>query len=403
MSVPAKVAAIRKGIPLVSEVGRFFFRDHGVIVHALGPLLRDFGRTAGKDVAALTRAFDRCVASGSESAFRTADAAANRLKALARKLPPTDQQSVLIELERQMQTLQNKRDQFGKLFSESMQEAKGAQKAAGAVASTAAKAKDADEVISKLGEVIAARSGADSAVAAIWNTFRRYAPLQSAGVRAAAEYAAQNARKIKTLLGNGKMTSELWGHLVAIRGHLGEEYALANRIWRSKTDDLIRDAESYAKDLGKGYEVHYLTQAEHNIQLNGLEGPDAVVAIIHPDTKEFYFYATIQVKTADTSKGLHQIADGLARTAGKKGAGGAMVPNVSLILEGEEVAFTAARNPAFTETFYIINAAESSIPVDDVRLLGEYGIHATELQLDMSVDQFTHLALDIMEAAAKSL
>jgi hypothetical protein len=402
MSASAEIAAIRKGIPLTSKVGAFFFRNHGVVIHVLGPLLRDFGKPAANDIAVLTRAFERCVESSSASAFRAAESAASRLRALADKLPPADRQSVLIEIERQMQTLQNKRNEFGKLFAESMQETKATGKVAGFVASALGKAKDADQVIATLGEVIAARSAAEPAIAAVWKSFRRYVPLQSVGVRAAAGYAAEHAPKIKALLAKGKMTPELWGHLVKIRGFLGEEYALANRIWRSKADDLMRDAQKFASRRGEGYEVVYLTQADHRIELNGLEGPDAIIAIIHREKREFFFHSTIQVKTADTSKGLDQIADGISRTAGKRGGGAVSVPNVSMVLEGEPMIFTAARDPALTESFYLINASESMIPVDDALLLEQYGIRATELQLDMSVDQFTHLSLDIMEAASKA-
>jgi hypothetical protein len=406
MNVSAKVNAIRKGVPLVGEVGAFFFRNHGVVIHVFGPLLRDFGVLAGKDIAILTRAFNRAAQSGSEAAFRAAEAAAGRLRKLVVKLPQADQQSVAIELERRMQTLNQKRDEFGKLFAEEVQDAKRAKKAAKTLASAESalrKSLDADKLIAKLGEVRAARGAADPAVDAVWKAFESVVdPLVSAGVRDAATYAAQHSDKIKKLLKDGKLTQELWGYLVKIRGALGEDYALGNAVWHKKRDELLGEAAKHALQMGDGYEVRYLTQLDHGIKLNGGEGPDALIAIIHPDKKEIYFYATVQAKTADTSEALTQIVDGIARSGGKKGAAAVPVATVNLNLDGDLMVLTASRNSSFTESFYLINASESTIPTNDLLLLQQSGIRATELQLDMTVDQFTHLALDVMEAAAKA-
>ena len=172
-------------------------------------------------------------------------------------------------------------------------------------------------------------------------------------------------------------------------------------MWISERDKLISDAKEVAAQMGEGYEVHYFTQLEHNIKI-GQEGPDAVVAIIHRDKGEIYFHSTAQVKTADTSKALDQTIETLRRLADKKGSDTDLIPNVSVTLEGKELRLTAARNPTFTEQFYIINAANSSIPKAQVDLLKQMGMRVKELQLDMTVEQFTHLTLDMVEAAIKS-
>jgi hypothetical protein len=411
--VAAGVAKARKGVRLTSELGFFQFFSHGRAIQVFGPLLRNLDKNIGRDIVALQRAFGRCSVSSSEAAFRLAEDAAGRLRTQAAKLRPAEQQVVLVEIDRQMQTLQNKRNGFGKLFAEDVEEAARKKAAATAVAratSALEKTKDADKLIAHLGDVIAAHRFAEDAVAEIWSAFLRYGGMQSPGVRKAAEYVAGRPQKIKALIESGALSEELWGHVRRVVGFMGEDYGLLNPVWLNRSDELMKAAEGAAKQLNDllpaakagGYEVRYLTQLDHTIRINGREGPDAIIAIFHPERKEFYFFATIQVKTANTSEGLVQVVDGLFRSAGKTGDSGKLVPFVEFVLDGEPLAFPLSRNPAVTESFHVINAAGSMIPPEDVDLIRRIGMQVTELKFDMSVDQFVHMALDFMEAAARA-
>ena len=65
--------------------------------------------------------------------------------------------------------------------------------------------------------------------------------------------------------------------------------------------------------------------------------------------------------------------------------------------------FLLAVNEKVETTYTVINAAGSRIPQPDLDELIRFGIEAEELKLDLSIEQLTHLAASLMDAAVNAL
>ncbi len=350
------------------------------------------------------RAFLRCFASGSEVSFRMADAAAMRLRKLIKLLPAREQDHCAIELERRMQTLNSKRDGFGRLLARSAESAT----AKTSTGPGRQKNKVADGILAIFGDLMDAAAKRDEPVFAIWRHFRKVVSPSSPAVRSALDYLAAHQAEIKALskasissvADRVKKLQALRGYLAKIRGELGEGYALLNKVWKGVVVSRILEAQRIASKLGPGYEVHYLTQLDNAIKVNQLEGPDALIVIINRKTKQAFFHTAAQVKTARTSEAVGQSVNDLLRSAGEQR--NTLVPTCEFTLNGRREIFTLGGHPLVETNRYIINATGSRIPAADLNVLQRLGHAVTEIELDMSVDQFTSLAISLLEAALKA-
>jgi hypothetical protein len=394
------------GVSKSKRLATFIFRQHGTAVRAFAPLLRSIAK-AEKEIALLERAFLRCLISGSEASFRTADAAATRLRKLIKRLPAQEQDQCAMELERRMQTLNNKRDGFGRLFVESVE--KSAVKASSRMRSVSAKKhlRLADQVLSAFGLLMDTAIKSEAAVGAVWKHFRKVVTPSSRAVRSAVEYLATHQEQIKALTrASAQSTASrlrriqaLRGYLVNVRGYLAEGYALLNKVWKGVVDTRLQEAEAIASKLGPGHEVHYLTQLDNGIHINvsGAQGPDALIVIVNRKTKQAYIHTFAQVKAARTSKAIGQTVKDQLRLAGEQI--NTLVPRLEFTLNGKLQHLTIDWHPLVEESIYVINAAGSRIPKADLDDLKRLGRAVTELELDISVDQFTRLAVSMLEAA----
>lgn len=389
------VQGLLRGVSKSRSVGRFLFREHGTVVRTFAPLLLRFGARAEKELMLCERAFLRCFASGSEVSFRMADAAATRLRKMIKRLPAREQDHCTIELERRMQTLNSKRDGFGRLLAQA------AESAAVKMSSGRRKKKNnlAEKILSVFGELMDAAAKRDRPVFAIWRHFRKVVSPSSSSVRSALDYLAAHQAEIKDAA-RVRNLQALWGYLAKIRGELGEGYALLNKVWKGVVDSRIQEAERIASKLGPGHEVHYLTQLDNAIKVNELEGPDALIVIINRKTKQAFFHTAAQVKTARTSEGVGQSVNDLLRSAGEQRY--TLVPTCEFTLNGKREIFTLGGHPLVETNRYIINATGSRIPSGDLYVLQSLSHAVTEFELDMTVDQFTLLAISLLEAALKA-
>lgn len=403
-----------RGVSKSRSLGTFIFRQHGETVRAFTPLLLRFGKEGGKKVKLLERAFNACLESGSEASFRIADHAAMRLRKLSNQLPEPEQSQVAIEIERRMQTLNNKRDGFGRLFAESAEEsmiAKAARKrlSSRVALATVKKTQLADRVLSVFGDLMRKADAEGAAVSLIYKHFQQVVEADSSSMKSAMQYAADHAEKMRDIveskiLSPAHRLQKLRGYLSKMRGDLGEGYGLLNKVWSGSIYKHLEEAEQIAIELNKlepGHEVHYLTQLDNKILVNGLEGPDALIVIVNRRSKKCYFHTKAQVKTATTSEGVKQSIHDLLRSAGEQRR--TAVPYVDFTLNGKREVFTLGADPLVQTNRYLINATGSTIPKVDIDKLKSLGEAVTELELDMSVDQFTLLAVSVIEAAIKAL
>jgi hypothetical protein len=407
---------ITRGSKVAAAVGEFGLRHHGVAVRAFEPLLARFGRRAGLDLLRVERALGAGLASGGDACAGEAWAALGRLSGLALKLPPGDEQiRVGIEIERRMQALLARDAGYAKAYAEASAEAaaklreKAARRALAAARRTGAKAPKitpAAKVIADLDAVVGDRAE----LRRLWAHFQRVVPPSSAAMARAAEVAAERADAVSAILRDRRLTpaertAAVWGHLSKVRGELGEGYALGNVPWRRLRDAERARVEAIAARLGPGLDVLSLTQLEHGVRINGSEGPDAVIVIVNRKQGVAYDPLRVQVKTADTSEAVDQTINDVLRSAGLEARTGPLptvVYEFRATSDGPIEHFVLSAHPDVETRNVIINAADASLPYADMARLRGMGLTVSEQTLDLSVEQFTHLAVSLMETALKA-
>jgi len=394
---------LRAGLELSAKLGRFVVQRRGIVIYAFEPLLRKYGKQAGSLIIRLESAFEIFMKSGSDASFSTAWKAYADLQKMALKLPMEEQIRVGLELEHRAQTLLIHQSDMASLWAESLEQTTKLR----AVAKGIQQDKPLHYVMASLKNLLKSAKKSQTTLYKTWELFTAVVSLNSPEVRAAMRSAADDAAEVKNLLRNKKLPAvlriqKLNGYMVKVRGALGEGYALLSKIWLKEKDVLLADANRIAASLGPGYEAHYVTQLEHAILLNGKEGPDALIVILNRETKEAILHTSAQVKTAKVSEAIEQTINDQLRGIGQEADKLFPLGSLELRLGKNSEAFVLSARGKIPVNRYIMNAAGGRLPAKDIRLLEELGGKVTEIELDMSVDQFTHLAITIMEAALKA-
>lgn len=427
--------AVHKGLSAFKEqglkamrLGSVSRRVLGVVFYTFGPLLRDFGTAAGRDIAILERACEITLQTGSNSTHGAAFKAIRRLLRLAAKLPVDEQLVAIVELERRMQTLWFRNREFGETLAKAAENERGAVTLARKASRKAVRAAAENERLLELAHEVnanfqrrahAARK-TNQQLYASFRRLRKAVPPMAHAMLDAARKAAQQAEKFRDLLKQyGKsqsveVLSQMWGIISGVRGSLGEGYALGCQVWRNQADYLLATAMNDANrltDAAHGgaraaaddvYEAVEILQAEHRLLLNGLEGPDSVIAIINPTRRRMIIRARVQVKTAAVSKAVEQTMNDDLRVAGHE-ALQSDLPTAEFIRNGKKEIYVLEVEPSVPEDLFVLDFGGSSVQPADLNQLAAAGKRADSIIMDMTVDDFTALSLEMLETAMDSI
>jgi hypothetical protein len=401
--------------PLTEAAVSVVVHAHGAELRPFAGLLARFGKAAARDVQMLHQVLSANTAVLTDGAIGQGWAAVKRLAEQARTLPAGPERTLAaIEVERAMQALLSRETDFVIAYTDALEHAaaelrqakaqqalKAAKGLLSAVTPTAA-----SQVLAHLAKELDAGA---PALKRLWQRYRSV-PGGPAGMLKAAGIAGERAQPMQAILrrrglGVAQRQSQLWGHLSKIRGELGEGYALGNKVWFTHRADQLARARGLANRLGPGHTVEYLTQAEHGLRLNGAEGPDAIVAIVNRAEKRLYDTMRAQVKVAEIGEGAAQSANDVLRSIGQERRGAQALSRYEFRLtpSGPAEAFALSSRPEVTTHLYLINAAGGRTPARDLAELKALGLPITTIALDMSVTQFTHLAVSMAESAIKLL
>ncbi|WP_369133612.1 hypothetical protein [Modestobacter sp. I12A-02662] len=396
---------------MAETTGRFVLRTHAAEVRPFAGLLVRFGKAAVRDVQILDEVLSLTRSAPSEAALGRGWSAVTRLAEKARSLPPGRERNLVgIEVERAMQALLARDADFAIGFTEAIEHAaaqlravraEAAIKAAGTLVRFPAPT-EGGKVLARLARRLDA---AAPELQRLWS--RLEAASESArSIQAAADAAAERAPAILKVLRERGLTSQqrlsqIWGHLSGIRGPLGEGYGLGNRVWLARRAEEMARARALAAAMGPGHTVEYLTQVANNLQVNGREGPDAMLLIVDQRARRTYNSMRAQVKVAAVSEGAQQSGNDVLRSLGVE-SGRVPVPATVTYTPGPgetPVTLLLSSHPEVRTRLHLINAAGSRIPEADIHALREFGFAIDELQLDLTVTHFTHLALSVAESA----
>lgn len=398
---------LRAGVKISAKLGRFIVQRRGIVIYVFEPLLRKYGKEAGRFISRLESAFEIFMESGSDASFRTAWNAYAKLQKLALKLPINEQVRVGIELERRAQTLLI--HQSNMIWLEHLEQpVKKTLKLSRAVKNGIQHDKEIHNVMASLKNLLKSARKNQTTLYKTWRLFTDVVSPNSPAVQSAMRDAAKYAPEVKEILRDTKLTAalrtqKLNGYMVTVRGKLGEGYALLSQMWLKEKDVLLADANRFAESLGPGYEARYVTQLEHAIVVNGArkEGPDALIVILNREDKIAILHTSAQVKTAKVSEAIEQTINDMSRSIGQEKDKLFLLGSLELRLGKNSEQFVLSAHGKLPVNRYIMTAAGGRLPAKDIKWLVELGDLVTEIVLDMSVDQFTHLAITIMEAALK--
>lgn len=411
---PRLAEAVRAG-EAGAAAAQTYVRSHGAALAPFVELVARFGKAALNDVVLLHQILGAPEAILAESALESGWAAAKRLLELAGKVP--DEAARVragIDVQRSMLALLSRQEDFAVSWTETI--TKAVLEGRGALADEALKlapqlAKSTAELVGAktLARLSADLPGASAELRGLWALLLKAVPQTDAGLLKAANLAAESAEPVRALLRrrgirSTERFSRLWGYLSAVRGAAGEAHALHDAVWLAvKSDELLR-AHKLAVALGPGFEVRYLTQAENLLMLNGREGPDAVIALVNRSRHELIDVTRAQVKIATLSEGAGQSANDLWRLIGQERAAAAGLPAVyTLTIDGVTESFVATARADVVPRIVLLNAAGSRIPKADLDVLAALGLEVTEGGLSLTVRQYTHLAISMIESAIKNL
>jgi hypothetical protein len=410
---PNQIGFALRGLLDVTTFGKFAVRTLGTLKITVQPfwfLIRLLPGTT-KDVDLLERACAMCARSGSESSFQLGYDAAQRLLKEARKLPPAQRDRVMYEIEARLNTLNARRQGFGKLVydagGDAASAAPSAGKAVGAAVARAKVAQASGKVLAELGKVTQGAKATGRPLFGIWRHFSKAVSGQSRRMREIAEYAAVNADAIKNVLKDRSRTAlqkrqALTGYLVKIRGDLLELYALSSERFKVMVlRGMTQRARAVAAKLGPDHKVLFLTQAEHGLTVNGSESADAMMLIVNRKTGVAIPFGRFQAKAANLSEGAAQLWQDMLRDAGMTTSGAAKVllPSISFELKGVRETFLLGGHPSVVTEMVLINAAGARHPAADVKLLETMGYAVSEFSTDLNLSGFTEIAIGFMEAA----
>ena len=198
------------------------------------------------------------------------------------------------------------------------------------------------------------------------------------------------------------------GHFVNIRGPIGEGHSLLDNTIAAERRALFEEAQQEALLLGPpGSHVPLdLNQVTHQLRFaDGQEGPDALQIIHDIPGQVGIWKAPFQVKVADDSEGVKQVVGDAFRSVGLLKQGGPVSP--VLIFKGpgqlEEVRLPLVVDPRVSRRAMVVNALDSTTPLRDRLELDLLGIPVDERKSLLTVAQFNHVTLPVLQSALAHL
>jgi hypothetical protein len=410
---PPTLGSILKAEPLTTAAAEVIVQSHAVELRPFASMLARFGKEAARDVTVLNRVLlvrntARLTDGQIARAWQAITGLAKRMRSLA---PGPERTLAAFELEQSMQSLLSRKTDYIVPWAEEIEAEVRALRDAASYAAVEA-AGNLVKATSSPGSHVLARLAADLEAAApeliqLWKRFAAVSGVDLARLRAAetaAKFAPAMSRILRDhTLGTVAARQALWGHISPVRGLLGEGYALASPVWTERLTIEIARANELAYRLGPGHAVEYLTQLEHGLRLNGREGPDAIVAIVNRGEKVMYDPARVQVKVASRSEAAVQgFGDEVRRVGQERDRElSSAWYEFSSSLSGSLEAFVVRSRPDIAPSLYLINAGGGRTPIADLAALRALSRSLTEIWLDFTVSQMTHLAISLCESAIK--
>lgn len=415
MSPPPRLGGVLRLGRAEAAVAQTVVRTHGSGLRPFADIISRFGAAALADVLTLTRTLHSPIGKLTDTALDEGWVAARRLFALVRKTPGTAERTrAALDVQRSMLSLLSRQQDLTVHWTDAITEAVLAARARTAaealkLAPTLAKSSGELAATTVLAQLSADLPDAVPQLRALWALVHKALPQYDAGLLKAAALAADQAPSIRTLLrGRGvrgaMRQSALWGHVSSIRGALGEAHALADKAWLELLDQEYLRALNLAADLGPGWEVRYLTDAANQLLLNGKQGPDAVLTLVNHATREMVDVTRAQVKIAKVAESADQSVNDVWRLIGEERAAASGMPaTYTVTLDGSVQTFTAVMRPSVVPRIVLLNPAGSRIPVADLDMLRRLGLPVDEIQLALTVRQYNHLTISLIESAIKKL
>ena len=391
----AKLEALLGLSGVSARLYKFAIRVHGSTVARFAALVALNDVVINKHITMLTSATAEFLETGSRHASTTTWRSVRAVEDALKQLPPAQQERVAYELERYVQMLLAQDPDLAKLIVKDIEDFR--------IVRLARLAERALERPSAASVVVAAwrrgvyRAGGD--LLKIFKRFEKLVSIDSPAVVKASAYIRDNADSIRSAAQAAQKGNKaaLLGHLSSVRGLLGEAYALLSPVWRTRHRRALREARKLARKLGPDYEVLAISQLENKISLSLKEGADQMILIVNRKKQEAITFLSAQVKTAETSEAVAQVLnDVFKRELSPAGL-------LEFVYEGQPQAFKLVQHEAVTARRYILNAAESRIPGADLDLLRKLGVQVSEVVLDMSVSQFSLLAIRMIEEGLNAL
>jgi hypothetical protein len=417
MSESSLSALTRKVTP---AVGATLSRQRGRLGRPFEALIKQAGAAVVNDVVSLEMALEVGAKAGSSAGnqARAADAfqAINALWDRAETLSGRPAERVRLELLARWKRAEAMRvkalsfcdEDTVKAINKLESDAAAAKPAFKAGVAAAAKKADAAAAgtLAELDQMLI-QSGTDPVLVKLWDYVGTALGKNSPFIEEMARDAAARAEAVLKILrekGVKLGQAELWGHLSNVRGLLGEGLALADKAVIADRDLAFAAAQATAKRLGPGHDVVWLTQVENGIRYADRgAGPDAMILIRNNATGEAYIHTAYQVKAARKSEAFPQSVNDWYRENGvfKQGGWEFGDGTVTFTLPGQEqeVTLRIAASSAVQRRAAIVNFTGATN--EEVRALTDAGFVVDEKRLGMSVDQATHLAVSMQQAAIR--
>jgi hypothetical protein len=225
----------------------------------------------------------------------------------------------------------------------------------------------------------------------------------------AAKVALDNGQAIWTVMKRKSMPvaarrQAIIGHFVNIRGPIGEGYAILDDAVSAGRAATFEEMQREALQLGKGHVPLDLNQVQHGLSFaDGQPGPDAM-QIIHDVrgnrgiTKELF---QVKIARPGESEGAKQTVGDAFRKVGLFKTGAMETPVLIFKLPGQvdEVRLPLTTDPRVRPRPVIVNALDSTMPLRDRLELDLLGLPVDEWRLNLTVAQFNHATVPVLEAA----
>lgn len=195
---------------------------------------------------------------------------------------------------------------------------------------------------------------------------------------------------------------QIWGHISGIQGLLGEGYAIAHPLWRQHLSEQLKLASDFVRKDGNRYAVHYITQLDNKLLLNGKEGPDAVILLIDRARGNCVLFSQLQVKTKRVSDATEQTIGDIKRRAGLQASASGQ-HSFQFIPDGKTnpETFSIIVDPRVSkhEKLFTATFEGSRTPKASIEELNRSALEVVEIRLGRSVSEMSTFAFRMTVAA----